>query len=227
MPVAMETMHTHEAMQTRALGPPDLPAIIALERASWATGLQADARLIEQRFALGHQMVGAWADGHLRAMTSFSYTWFDPRHPETLPRTFVEFSSRPVPARFNTAFGYNLNVHPAERGGRLVRRLLQAALGHASAAGCAYLVGDGRCPSYNGSHDPPADDVAPNPEFRQAIDEFMRTGVFPEERKLLLDPTLRLFSRLMHCRFIAIIPDFLPADTASGGFQVMYLRDMR
>ena len=53
MPVAMGTMHTHEAIETRALGPSDLPAIIALERASWATGLQADVRLIEQRFALG------------------------------------------------------------------------------------------------------------------------------------------------------------------------------
>jgi hypothetical protein len=132
-----------------------------------------------------------------------------------------------VPARFNTAFGYNLNVHPAERGGRLVRRLLQAAFAHAAAAGCTYLVGDGRCPSYNGSHDPPADDVAPNPAFRAAIDEFMRSGVFPEEHKLMLDPALRLFSRLMNCRFIAIIPDFLPADTASGGFRVMYLKVMQ
>jgi hypothetical protein len=52
----------------------------------------------------------------------------------------------------------------------------------------------------------------------------MRFGLFPEERKLMLDPALRLFSRLMNCRFIAIVPDFLPADTASGGFRVMYLK---
>jgi hypothetical protein len=62
----MGAMHTHKALETRVLGSSDLAAIIELERASWAPGLQADARLIEQRFALGHQMVGAWVDGSLR-----------------------------------------------------------------------------------------------------------------------------------------------------------------
>jgi hypothetical protein len=85
------------------LGRDDVREILRLEQDSWVDGLQANAEAIEDRLEKGHVMIGAWSGGRLMGMTSFSYTWFDPENVQSLPRSFVGFSSQAVPETDNTA----------------------------------------------------------------------------------------------------------------------------
>lgn len=204
----------------------DIPAILELEHACWAPAIRADAATLASRFALGHISLGMYSNNALTGIVSFSYTRFSPDEPACLPTSFHEFSSRPMAADYNSAFAYNLNIHPRARGGVLTRELLSAGLWQMREDGCHYLVGVGRCPSYNGRINGDEENIQPSPVLRNAIDEIMRSGRQPAVDQLLTDPVLKFYRHYLGCEFLRVVPNFLPGDTASGGFGVIFYKTL-
>ncbi len=202
----------------------DISDIMELENASWICGVKAMDEVFLNRLRMGHIFLGARINGELMAMTCFSYTYVGSITPENLPKSFVEFSSVPYTGNCNVAFGYSLSVHPKARGSNVLVRLLRATSARANSDGCNYLIGDGRCPSYNGSLVLP-DKIEHSPIFKNAIDRYMDTGEYPADSEIICDPLLRCLYRYWKCEFIAIFPDFFPTDIPSGGFRVMYKMD--
>ncbi len=204
----------------------DIPAILELENVCWLPEIRASAETLEARFTMGHISLGMRVNDELLGIVSFSYTRFSPDDPVDLPKTFAEFSSRPMASHHNTAFAYNLNIHPRARGGALTRELLSAGQKRMRADGCRYLLGVGRCPSYNGSTGGEFESIQPSPLLRHAIDEFMRSGRQPAKEQLLADPVLKFYRYALGCTFLRVVPDFLPGDAPSGGFGVIFYKTL-
>lgn len=203
----------------------DLPAIDLLEKACWPAELQASAALLESRFDSGHTMVGAWLENRLLGLIAYRHVMFDPGDIEAFPKNFVEFASGQRQDQFNAVYGYNMSVHPEMRGSSLIHNLLSGAIDRVRAEGCRYIVGDGRCPSYNGGEES-GKIIRQSPVFKAAIDRYMQGGTFPTMEEFLADPALRFFHRTMHCRFVRVLPDFFPGDRASGGYRVIYCAEL-
>ena len=91
---------------------------------------------------------------------------------------------------------------------------------------CHYLLGVGRCPSYNGSSKGEVENIQPSPLLRNAIDEFMRSGRPPAPARLLADPVLKFYRHFPGCEFLRVVPDFLPGDIPSGGFGVIFYKTL-
>lgn len=205
----------------------NIPAICRLEQDCWPPALQAGASTIEHRLASGHTLVGAWSDDRLAGLIAYRHVKFNPLDPNAFPKTFAEFASGNRQPEFNAVYGYNMSVHPALRGSQIIHDLLAGAIARVRADGCRYIVGDGRCPSYNGEGEDGNDKtISQSPVFRAAMDRFMNGGAFPSLQEFLADPALRFFYRKMQCRFLWILPDFFPGDHASGGYRVIYCVDL-
>ena len=121
---------------------------------------------------------------------------------------------------------YNLGVRQDFRGTSVARGLLREMIEFGHRAGARWVVGDGRCPSYAGGQDGTPDKVLADGKFRQTIDDWHRTGKMPATGAIIRDPLLRFYRRLLNCEFLHLAPDFLPADTASGGYRVIFAKDI-
>lgn len=203
----------------------DLPAIHLLEKACWPSELQATPAVLESRFDSGHTMIGAWQGNQLRGLIAYRHVMFNPDDAKAFPKNFVEFATGLRQREFNAVYGYNMSVHPLARGSKLIHQLLSGAIDKVRAQGCRYIVGDGRCPSYNGGVEC-GKKIKQSTAFRAAIDRYMSSGAFPSMTEFLADPTLRFFHRTMRCRFLWVLPDFFPGDLASGGYRVIYCVDL-
>jgi len=204
----------------------DIPAILELENACWLPGIRASEGILRARFGMGHISIGIFVAGKLVGLTSFSYTRFNPDEPGGLPATFGEFSSRPQHGDYNTAHAYNLNIHPDYRGETLTRQLIWAGIDQLREDNCSYLLGAGRCPSYNGSVGSDIETIQPSRAFRKTIDDAMKSGILPATRELIVDPILRFYRRTLGCKFLKVAPDFLPGDTPSGNFGVIFYKTL-
>lgn len=212
------------AQRVKTMGVEDIPEILELENVCWLPEIRANEATLRERFEMGHTSMGILVNEKLVGMTSFSYTRFSPDDPDELPATFREFSSRPKHGDYNTAFVYNLNIHPDYRGDTLTRELIWASIDRLRQDNCVYMLGVGRCPSYNGSPGEGIENIQASPEFRKTIDNSMRTGELPATRDLIVDPVLRFYRRTLGCEFLRVTPEFLPGDTPSGNFGVIFYK---
>lgn len=210
--------------RVKTMGPEDIPEILELENACWLPEIRASEATLQARFNMGHISMGMLANEKLVGLTSFSYTHFSPDDPGGLPGTFQEFSSRPKSSHYNTAFVYNLNIHPDHRGDTLTRELIWAGIDQLREDNCNYMLGVGRCPSYNGSPDAGIEAIQASPAFRETIDTAMQTGNLPASKQLIVDPVLRFYRRTLGCKFLRIVPEFLPGDKPSGNFGVIFYK---
>lgn len=209
------------------LGESDVPALAALEEAAWPSGLRAREATIRARLALGHMMLGARGSSGLVAAACFTPTAADPHDRAAFPRDFASFSSLPRSAPVRSLYVYNLEVHPAQRGTPLVHRVIESVIAAGRQLGARWLVGDGRCPAYAGAQGEGADKVRADPVFRDAIEQWRASGNKPPDPVLTRDPLLRFYRRVLACRFLHLMPDFLPSDTGSGGYRVIFVQDLQ
>jgi len=208
----------------RILCAADIPVILELENACWLPEIRASGETLRTRFGLGHISMGIFTDNQLVGLTSFSYTRFNPDDPAGLPRTFGEFSSRPRHSNHNTAYVYNLNIHPDYRGESLTRKLIWAGIEQLREDNCVHLLGAGRCPSYNGNPGAGIESVQASRTFRKTIDNSVVSGILPSTKELIVDPVLRFYRRTLGCKFLRVAPEFLPGDTPSGNFGVIFYK---
>ena len=124
-----------------------------------------------------------------------------------------------MPPDANTVCLYSLGVDPTARQVVLFRDLLESALAMGRQAGLVHAVADGQLPSFNGN-----DQVKARPEIRRMVERFLETGAMPADEEFLHDPALGMYRRLTGCRFYKLLPDFIPEDTASGGWRVLLYR---
>ncbi len=207
-----------------AAGPADIDPIMELEAKAFDPELQASRQTVLDRFALGHHMLVArlrdpGQGGRLVGQISFSFIRFSPDDPSSYPTTFKAHSSQPVLPDANTVCLYSLGVDPADRRVVLFRDLVEGALAMGRQAGLEHAVADGQLPSYNGN-----DQVKARPEIRRMLERFRETGAMPSDAEFLHDPALAMYRRLTACRFYKLLPDFIPEDTASGGWRVLLYR---
>ncbi len=205
--------------QVVAVGPADIERIMDLEAKAFDPELQASRETILRRFGLGHRMLGADAGDRLVGQISFSSIRFSPDDPSAYPSTFKAHSSQPVPPDANTICLYSLGVDPTARQVVLFRDLLESALAWGRSEGLVHAVADGQLPSFNGN-----DQVKARPEIRTMVERFLETGRMPADEEILHDPALAMYRRLTGCTFLTMLPDFIPEDTASGGWRVLLYR---
>jgi len=218
--------HVMDSHYVKTLCIDDIPAILELENACWLPEIRASEETLRTRFAMGHISMGVFVDNYLVGLTSFSYTRFNPDEPSGLPETFKELSSRPRHCDHNAAYVYNLNIHPDYRGESLTRKLIWAGIEQLREDNCVYMLGAGRCPSYDGSLGADIETIQPSQAFRKAIDNSMRSGILPATKELIVDPVLRFYRRTLGCKFLRVVPDFLPGDTPSGNFGVIFYKTL-
>jgi len=214
------------AHRVKTMGVEDIAEILELENLCWLPEIRANEATLRTRFEMGHISIGMLVNEKLIGMTSFSYTHFSPDDSNGFPNTFREFSSRPQLDDHNTAFVYNLNIHPDYRGDTLTRELIWAGIDRLREDNCVYMLGASRCPSYNGSQGPDIETIQASPEFRKTIGNAIQTGRLPATRQLIVDPVLRFYRRTLDCKFLRVVPDFLPGDKPSGNFGVIFYKTL-
>ncbi|RAZ86628.1 N-acetyltransferase [Mesorhizobium hawassense] len=207
------------------LGTDDVAPIAAMETAAWGP-LGASERTIRRRFSLGHTMIGAGVDDVVAGAICFAETTDDPHDTAKFPKSFADYSSMPTSAPALSLYVYNLGIRPEFRGTNMARGLLREMIEYGRRVGARWVVGDGRCPSYAGVQDGTPDKVLRDEEFRQTIDSWHRTGKIPSTRAITRDPLLKFYRRLLDCEFLHLAPDFLPEDVASGGYRVIFAKDI-
>lgn len=195
----------------------------SLELAVWPQPLAASREKLAHRLDLNHTLLGLWSENLLVGMASYRLGWLDLHSKESFPQDFISFSGNSNQAPFNAAFAYNLGIHSAYRGRQMTTALVEAVLNSARQAGCNYVVGDGRCPSYNGSVE---ENIPPRPAFKQALDDIISKGKAASKDDYLLDPVLNFYHHLLDCQFLWAIPAFIPADDASGGHRVIFCKSL-
>lgn len=218
--------HVMDSHYVKTLCVDDIPAILELENACWLPEIRASEEILRTRFAMGHISMGVFVDNYLVGLTSFSYTRFNPDKPNGLPETFKEFSSHPRHSDHNAAYVYNLNIHPDYRGESLTRKLIWAGIEQLREDNCVYMLGAGRCPSYNGSLGEGIETIQPSRVFRETIDHSIQSGILPATKELIIDPVLRFYRRTLGCKFLRVAPNFLPGDTPSGNVGVIFYKTL-
>lgn len=198
------------------LGAGDIDRIMALEARAFPPAMQASRQTVLHRFSLGHLMLGAGEGPRLIGTVAFSPIRFSPEKAHEYPSTFKAHSTQPVPPEPDTVCIYSLGIEPALRQVSVVRDLVRSALDCGRRMGLRQAVGDGQLPSFNGS-----EQVRARPEVRAAVERFVATGRMPSDQELLADPALAMYQRLTGCRFLRMLPDFIPEDEASGGWRVL------
>jgi hypothetical protein len=201
----------------------DLDAVYAFECSAWPEPLQASYQTLATRFELNHFMFGAWEQEQLIGLVSWRHAWFDPEDRSIFPKSFTEFSGAPNSNPHNAVFVYNFGIHPARRGMLVTQALIASIIAYIKSGHCKYLVGDGRCPSYNGSNTT-TEQVTPSKIFKAALDRQLKYGQEPSLQEYLADPLLRFYYRRLGCQFFGAVPNFLPTDSASGGHQVIFYK---
>lgn len=205
----------------------DIERIVALETRCFIPPLQVAAETVRRRLDYEHFMYGAEAEGELVGLVCFSYGCFDPMQRGAFPPTLKELCCQPPVVHPNAVFIYNLELVPQFRGLGHYRQLLRLPMDQAKRDGLCFAVGNGRVPSYAGSIDgSPYEHVRQHPEVRDALDQFLAGGPFPDQSVLMRDPLLASYQRLLGGDFHWILPNFAPDDTASGGIRVIGYREL-
>lgn len=203
------------------LSPSNLESIATFEKFAWPLHMAASREILQKRFELHHSMLGAWQGGELIGLASWRFGWLDKSDITKFPTDFQSFSGDKNAEPFNAAFVYNLGVHPQHRGKSSTTQLVYAVLEHAKQQGCDYVVGDGRCPSYQGSND---EHIVQRTHFKQSLDDIMFKHKISELEDFLQDPILNFYHRMLKCEFLWAIPNFIPDDLASGGHRVIFCK---
>ncbi len=224
-PKQFEIENKEKESKILSLGKNNIQEIIELENRSWIPGLQASEESILQRIENDHKILGIREGEKLVGKICFSYSFFSPDDKKKFPATFHEFSNQPKIKDSNAAFVYNLDVDPQYRSGKYASKLIQAMLKEVQNYGCRYIVADGRPSSYNGSSEFEQEKVKQNLEFKKAIDRYLEGGQFPTDLEFMKDPTLAFYKRLTGCKFLWILPGFIPEDKSAGGIRVILMKE--
>jgi hypothetical protein len=217
------------AISYRRLGAADIPAILSLETASWPHGLRVDPATLEERLSNGHTMLGAFQHDGLIGIAAWRYGMFDPKSSHPYPLDFDTFANSPSAQQFNAAYVYNFallpNIRKTRQGINIGLSLISAGIDILITDGCKYLVGASRCPSYAGCND---DSIKckQSMKMKSAVDSLSADTKTELDIPWQDDPVLSFYKHALQCKFVAIMPRFMPEDTASGGYAIGFYKEL-
>lgn len=217
------------AISYRQLGAADIPAILSLETACWPHGLRVDPTTLEERLSNGHIMLGAFQHDELIGIAAWRYGMFDPNSSHPYPLDFNTFANSPTAQEFNAAYVYNFalspNLRKTRHGINIGLSLISAGINILIKDGCKYLVGASRCPSYAGCDD---DSIKckQSAKLKSAIDDLAANTKTELDIPWQDDPVLSFYKHALNCKFVAILPSFMPEDTASGGYAIGFYKEL-
>lgn len=201
----------------------DLDALYRFECDAWPIGARASRESLVKRFELKHWVYAAWHNETIIGILCWRQGWFDPKNIQSFPQNFNEFANTTNTNPYNAAYVYNLSVHPNYRGSSVAKYLMDTSLIEYYDPQLSYLVGDGRCPSYNGSNTL-SEKIDQRFDFKLAIENHLQNNETLNLDDYLIDPILCFYYRMLNCHFCWVIKDFLPTDTASGGYRVIFYK---
>jgi hypothetical protein len=201
----------------------DVEKILDVEKHSFTKDISANQETIEKRLNMGHTYLCYEQNGIAIATLAFRYAKFNHLNINEFPQTFHEYADGPNDQEPNAMFIYSLGVKTQFRNGITARILIRSAITEAKNKNIEFMVGDGRCPSYNGSKE---EGIAQNTHFREIIDQNILSGSIPSEKEITEDPTMAFYKRVTGCSFLWILSDFIPSDEASGGFRIIMYKRM-
>lgn len=209
-----------ERLSVKQLCSDEVDAILNLEAVCFSPCLRATKETLEERFRLGHIMLGLYEEEQLIGLASFAYNLFDSKA-ET--RQFCEqewtpFYKMKMAEKYNTLIVYNVEIFPSKRGTKYVDFLLNAMMQRGFEDGCRHLIGIARIPSYNGDS---ANRVHQKIALKEAIDGYFETGVFPTMELFRKDPLLALYEKIGRCTILCLKKGYVSEDTASGGIRAI------
>ena len=214
-------MEPRGELQLVTLGVEDIQRIMELETKAFEPAMQASEETVLERFSRGHSMIAVADRQRLVGAIAFSRIRFSPHDLSGFPTTFKAYSTQPTADDADTLCLYSLGVEPAGRVVATTRLLVHTALGVGRLDGMVKAVADGPLPSFAGNAQ-----VERRPAVGQMLERYMETGEMPAQHDFLQDPVLALYHRLTNCQFLALFPNFLPEDTASGGWRVLLYREL-
>ncbi|MFZ5955676.1 MAG: GNAT family N-acetyltransferase [Nanoarchaeota archaeon] len=209
------------------LGKGDLEKIFNVERKAFIPLIQASKEKICKRFNCGHVYLGANIDNLIVGTLAFRYGTFSPDDYSNFPNTFDKFANQLNSKNSNSIFVYSLGIIPDYRGGKLTKELINCVENYAKKENLNYIVGDGRCPSYNGSTIFEQENIRQNLEFKRTIDDYMAGGRIPVTKDLLKDSTLAFYHKLIGLDFLWIMQNFIPEDKPAGGYRVILYKQLK
>jgi len=202
----------------------DINKILLVEHQSFVEEIRASREIIEKRLKLLHTYICCEYQGKVAGTIAFHLDRFDPENKKDFPKTFNEYSGSANNPDANALFVYSLGVVPEFRDGRVAKSLIKSVSEEAAKSGLEFIVGDGRCPSYNGSC---KEGISQIIKFKELIDNYVKTSHVPEKNEFLLDPLLAFYHKIIGCKFAWIFPKFIPEDAASGGFRVIGYKEIK
>jgi GNAT superfamily N-acetyltransferase len=196
----------------------DIEKILDVEKRAFIPPLQAERNVISNRLKMNHVYLGAQHNGELVGALAFRYGRFSS---DNFPKKFHEFADNPNAENPNAIFAYSLGIVPEHRNKGYALKLIESVRDCAKTNNVCYIIGDGRCPSYEGSAEFEQEKIKQNIEFKNAIDEGIRKGILPKSQDLVKDSTLAFYHRFVKADFLFLIPDFIPEDKPAGGHRVI------
>ena len=200
----------------------DIEAICSMEQEIWIPELQASREIIQERLHNGHKLLPVNENGGFAGMVGWCYSPFSVDDgPEKFPENFRQFSNCKscCPDNARSAFIYNVGVKPTARRKGAGSMMLQESFEKIRKAGISQVFIDSRMPSYNGSGKYPQESIVLNKEFRGAVDRYLSTGRFPEDKAFLSDPAVRFYMKNSLSPWL-IRRDFID-DPPSGNMRVI------
>lgn len=208
-------------IEIKKLSIKDVESIIALENLSWINGLRASPETIIERLGKGHIFLGLFYKNELIGKICFVISDFEPEK-SNFPEKFSDFSDPKNSVLYNSAFVYNLDVHPKYRNAIFAKKLIYSVFVMAYKLGLDYVVADGRMPSYNGSAVEGIDqDINLHTKINSSIQGLSL-------RDLVKDPVVGFYSLVIPgINLWKVIPNFIPEDLSSGGYRAVLYKQIR
>ena len=207
------------------LGKTDLNGILIVEKDSFIPPLQAKGEKILKRLETNHTYLGTFIHDKLIGTLAFRYDHF-PKDFSQIPTTFEDFSNRPNVINADSMFIYSFGILPSHRSLKNALDLIRAGFEIGRREGARYVIGDGRCPSYNGSLQFEQEKIIQNSRFKESLDKHIQKETIPSEKELSLDPVLAFYLKFIKLRPLLISPNFIPEDLPAGGKRVILYKQI-
>jgi len=204
----------------------NITQIMDVEKRAFIPTIQITEKNIRICLEMNHIFLGAFIGEKLIGTIALRYANFSPNDYENFPKTLKMYAEVPHDENPNTAFVHSLGIVPEHRNGYAAKYLIEGAIKKAKEDGMSYIVGDSRCPSFNGSSEFQQERVLKNQEIHDAITAHLEgKAPLPDELMLSKDPVLGFYIK-NGAKTLWIIPGFFPEDEPCGQFVVIQYKEI-
>ncbi len=212
----------------RELSAKNIDAILCVESTAFIPPLQSNRDTILKRLGEGHTYLGAFGEkgeDEMVGIASFRSGFFSTDFRDFLNtyHNFKKWADDWSIENGNALLIYNLGIIPSQHNVIFASALINKISGLGRLKGKAFIAGEGRIPSYNGSNYSGYELIKQNPELKEALDDYLEHGGNLSKSKVVQDRILDFYLRVFPNVNIlgATGPNFIAEDVPSGGHRIM------